>query len=331
VRVSLAILFVWLLILIHHCCPSIRHSSVSLLRPSILAAMSRPLHAQHTPFKAAPTPLGQARKWSGVPHGRVRASELTLKDGRTHYPFAGHLRNIQEDIQYHKHQKWGFLIYRCDYASDELWNKFLSNLQTMLDFSLTLPVYKAENLREPLEMTLIDDNEKLDGASIEQVRDIFTEWVRSDEARLEMGEGAPCGAFTYPRYTYCVHVDADVLDSTVNRAPQPPEHDDRQIAYVNLLQLRFEDFAEGMTHMQCFIHNFRRTVGDSIEDDDDDSEWDDIEEDEDVVKVPLSYLGPESYDNLYDHFVWERYFKYRREDDVSYGSGALNPHDFYPK
>jgi hypothetical protein len=31
------------------------------------------------------------------------------------------------------------------------------------------------------------------------------------------------------------------------------------------------------------------------------------DENEDAVKVPLGYLGPEAYDDLYSHFVWERY------------------------
>jgi hypothetical protein len=67
--------------------------------------------------------------------------------------------------------------------------------------------------------------------------------VGSDEARAEIND-EPCGAFTYPRHTYCVHVDADVLDSVINRAPQLPSWDPRKIAYVNLVQLRHEDFAE---------------------------------------------------------------------------------------
>jgi hypothetical protein len=51
---------------------------------------------------------------------------------------------------------------------------------------------------------------------------------------------------------------------------------------VNLVRLRVEDLAEGMNAMECWKHNLM--------------EWEHVEEDEDedVVKVPLRYLGPEA-------------------------------------
>jgi hypothetical protein len=253
--------------------------------------------------------------YSGVPHGSILRDEHIQRDGRTYYPYAGPLRNLKEDIEYHKHICWGFLIYRCDYASDELWEKFMSNLRIKVAKSLS--VFQAEDLKGKAEMTPKEDKERLDGATVEQVREMFKDWVQSDEARSEMGVGAPCGAFNSPRYTYCVHVDADVLESVVNRAPQPPERDRRQIGYVNLVQLRFEDFAE---EAQLALHD---------SDSDDSDDFEDIQEDENYVKVPFTYLGAETYDKLYDLDTFERFVTYRRDDGVSYGNGALNPHDIY--
>jgi hypothetical protein len=59
-------------------------------------------------------------QYSGVPHGSIPGSELIEKNGRTYYPFAGPLRDIKEDIQYHKHRCWGLVVYRCDYTSDHV-------------------------------------------------------------------------------------------------------------------------------------------------------------------------------------------------------------------
>jgi hypothetical protein len=261
---------------------------------------------------------------SRVPHGRIPYEVFVVKDGTTYYPFSGPLKHIREDIQYHKHKKWGFLIYRCDYASDEAWAKFLSNLNWEMEEGLK--ILKAEDLRDTMEMTPKEDKEALDGATVDQVRNAFTEWVRSDEARAEINDG-PCGAFTYPRHTYCVHVDAGVLNSVVNRAPQPPSWDRRKIAYVNLVQLRHKDFAETLGLP------VQETTNDDEEDEEDEEIDGDINgsehEDEHFVKVPLSYLGPESYNQLYSQFTFERFVQYQRSDNVSFGGGGVNSEDMY--
>jgi hypothetical protein len=265
-------------------------------------------------------------QYSGIPHGSIPRDEHIERDGKIYYPISGPLRNIKEDVHYHKHKPWGFLIYRCDYTSDDLWEKFMSNLR--YDVEEWLLTIKAHDLKDALEMTPVENKKTLDGATVDQVRDLFKDWVKSDEARNEMGQGAPCGAFKSPRYTYCVHVDVDVMDSVVNRAPQPPIYDTREIGYVNMVQLRFEDFVEEARSASIYWKMYWRIGrGNSTEESDD--EWEDVEEDEDFVKVPLGYLGAEAYNKLYDPFTWERYLTYRREDDVSYGGGALNPHGFF--
>lgn len=43
-----------------------------------------------------------------------------------------------------------------------------------------------------------------------------------------------------PRYYFCIHVDADSLDSVVNRGPSPEEHDFGKIGYVSLLDVNFK-------------------------------------------------------------------------------------------
>ncbi|KAH7078754.1 hypothetical protein BKA63DRAFT_250604 [Paraphoma chrysanthemicola] len=141
------------------------------------------------------------------------------------------LGKIRRSIHSHKYDKWGFLLYRCDYSSDDLWAKFLAALQHEVDDGLRC--YDAEDLRSSLDMTPKEDKDLLDGATVERVRDIFTAWLGSDEAKAEFGGSTP-------RYMYCVHVGSDVLDSVVNRAPKLPQPEAWQEAYVNLVRPRIE-------------------------------------------------------------------------------------------
>jgi hypothetical protein len=50
---------------------------------------------------------------------------------------------------------------------------------------------------------------------------------------------------------------------------------------------------------------------------------------ESFVKVPLSYLGPEHYNELYNQSTFEQFVQYRRSDNVSFGGGGVNPEDMY--
>jgi hypothetical protein len=206
-------------------------------------------------------------------------------------------------IQQDRHKKWGFLIYRCDYSSDELWNKFLSNVRHKTEQHLK--TLKAEDLRDTLEMTVKEDRQTLDGATADQVRNIFNQWVQSDEAKAENNNTPYEALFQFPRYKYCVYVDADAIDSVVRRAPQPPEFDFDEIGYVNLVRLVHEDYIEGISGNL--------------------SDYDDYEDDEEDftkmndVKVPLCYTYAESYGSLDNDATWTRYVQNRREDDVSCG------------
>lgn len=82
-----------------------------------------------------------------------------------------------------------------------------------------LDFYKVVDLEASLDLTVKQDRDTLDGASVDQVRDIFTSWVQGEEAKEELCDAPSEGPFSYVSYTYCVHVDADVIDSVVNRVP----------------------------------------------------------------------------------------------------------------
>jgi hypothetical protein len=222
------------------------------------------------------------------------------KEKKQEHPFAGPLGTIRRTIHENKHTKWGLLIYRCDYTSNDAWARFVSNVRHEMDAGLE--ACKATDLRDSLEVTVQEDRATLDGATIDQVRNLFKEWVQSDEAKAE-NNNEPYADFQFPRYTYCVHVDADALDSVVNRAPQPPEFDMHQVAYVNLVQLDHGDPREYQGPFKVKIDQAITFHGDGG--------------DVKSVKVPLSYIGPESYSPLYSLGTYQRYWMYQREDGVS--------------
>jgi hypothetical protein len=61
----------------------------------------------------------------------------------------------------------------------------MSNMRDTIENGLT--VNKAEDLKDTLELTVREDKENFDGATVEQVREMFKDWVQSDEAKSEMG------------------------------------------------------------------------------------------------------------------------------------------------
>lgn len=109
---------------------------------------------------------------------------------------------------------WGFVIYRCDYSDDALFDRFIAYLREQAERhhrdrqqDRTTGLY--------LRWDIIQDREALDGATKDQVRQRFVEWrdglsVERDGA----GADADHRITPYlPRFEYCMHVGRDSLDS----------------------------------------------------------------------------------------------------------------------
>jgi hypothetical protein len=196
------------------------------------------------------------------------------------------LNTIRASLHTHHLPKWGLLIYRCDYRSDATWDSFMATLHWNVTDALSL--LKATDLAASLDMRVRSDLSALDCASVDRVRDAFKAWVDSTEAKEE-SKDAPLdwGGADYPRYTYCVHVDADAVDSVVRRAPQPPRLDGEKVGYVSLVRLDMREITDGG--------------------EDGEEEKKDDGGDENVVRAPVSRLfGPETYGELYDLAAFDR-------------------------
>ncbi|EAS35440.3 uncharacterized protein CIMG_00794 [Coccidioides immitis RS] len=149
-------------------------------------------------------------------------------------------KQIRHLLDRKKHTKWGFVIYRCTYEDDAAWETLLSILKERTHGHLKRE--DSLDLEDKLEWTVIEDKEKLDGANVGTVGDMFLNWVESEEAKHEqlmhagepeMQPGSMLGIT--PRYLCCVHVGAESLNSVVNLAPRPPEPDLWHTAYVNMI------------------------------------------------------------------------------------------------
>ncbi|KAI8943079.1 hypothetical protein NX059_001111 [Plenodomus lindquistii] len=189
---------------------------------------------------------------------------------------------IRASLQSHYLPKWGFLIYRCDYRSDAAWDSFMGTLHWNVNRALS--ILKATDLAASLDLRVQSDQSALDGASVDRVRDLFEAWVNSAEAKEET-KHAPLdwGGADYPRYMYCVHVDADAVDSVVKLAPQPPKWDREKVGWVNLVRRDLRRFTDRGVHA--------------------DEEEEEEEDDEDGGNVfralAANVFGPETYGQLY--------------------------------
>jgi hypothetical protein len=115
-----------------------------------------------------------------------------------------------------KHDKWGFVIYRCTYQDDAAWDCFkqivLERTQEEMQESDTPEV------ADKLEWTFVEDRAALDGASRSQLRERFKQWAaqaivtEQPRAKAEI-EHVP--TFGIPRYNYFVQVDEEALQSVL--------------------------------------------------------------------------------------------------------------------
>lgn len=129
-------------------------------------------------------------------------------------------------------ERWGLPIIRCTYASQEWWDAFL--LQMMLDIEEEYLRYESRDvLRKSLQCPVVEDRARLDGATWEQARTKFDEWIVEDMAAHPLEdppktiptrvfnkpeERAAFDIMRSPYWSFCIFVDeaslSSVLDTT---------------------------------------------------------------------------------------------------------------------
>lgn len=138
---------------------------------------------------------------------------------------------------------WGFIIYRCDYTDDALFERFIANLRSHAKN------YHQRNKQDRttglyLRWTIVQDRETLDGATKDNVRQRFVEW-RDGLSVDRDGPGADHRVTPYlPRFAYCVHVGKDSLDSL--RACEGALESEQAVPPVFFALVRAERGLEGL-------------------------------------------------------------------------------------
>ena len=143
--------------------------------------------------------------------------------------------NLAQQLQVYRRaglNTWGFVVYRCTYASDSAWQQFLEVLNARVRDSLR--AYSHPDLYHTLSWTIQSDFQVLGGASKDVVREHFKGWVEREITDMQVDPG-DLNVRHFPRFRYCLHVDDEVLKSVVWDAPQPPSPDLRGVGYVNFI------------------------------------------------------------------------------------------------
>ncbi|KAF2678798.1 hypothetical protein K458DRAFT_435478 [Lentithecium fluviatile CBS 122367] len=125
--------------------------------------------------------------------------------------------------------KWGFVVYRCTYASDTAWKNFMEHLNKRV--MLTLQRDGNEDLFERLDWCVQEDP-TLEDVSEREVRARFKTWIaESGEEDDWLGS---------PRFAACVMVEEDHVES-VAKGPPPEVFDVHGEGHVTLVSLDEEE------------------------------------------------------------------------------------------
>ncbi|KAK0510214.1 hypothetical protein JMJ35_007608 [Cladonia borealis] len=171
--------------------------------------------------------------------------------------------NIERYLHEDSHTKWGFIIYRCTYASDADWAVFMDRLRYRT--SSALETYNGLDMLDSLlPFTVIEDRQAFDNATAATVRDHFKRWVAS-APQEEQSQNASAGLSQ--RYRYCVQVDKMALEAVIRDAPAPPAVDASRKGWVNLVWrdwVPIDEEGEGEEPLEGNVEGWMRVAYQSV-------------------------------------------------------------------
>lgn len=123
---------------------------------------------------------------------------------------------IREELEILKHDKWGWVIYRCTYGDDEAWARFQEIVNERSRREMAQSGVPPE-VANGLEWTFVSDQSTLDGISRDQLRQRFRAW-RTEAMKREQPRATDetIEPDTVRRYRYFVQVDEESLRSVVD-------------------------------------------------------------------------------------------------------------------
>ncbi|KAI7483805.1 hypothetical protein KC351_g4901 [Hortaea werneckii] len=145
-------------------------------------------------------------------------------------------RIVLNTLEHMKHDKWGFVIYRCTYRDDAAWDRFkhivFENTRKEMQAS------DAPQLADKLEWTFVEDRTALDGASRVELRKRFNQWAAQaypTEQPRAQAQSQEAPTFGIPRYNYFIQVDEEALQSVL----AAPKNDPSGVGFVNFVDARW--------------------------------------------------------------------------------------------
>jgi hypothetical protein len=145
---------------------------------------------------------------------------------------------IVHGLQKYNISRWGFVIFRCTYGSQDKWDRFLAQLQRHAQDRIQYEPGATDSLYSNMEWTVIEDAATLDGVDILHTSRRFREWVTEGPGVREMEGSKFTAQWHYsPRYSYFLHVDEETLESVVDeeKAGQPGGYFCRVVKPNNVL------------------------------------------------------------------------------------------------
>jgi hypothetical protein len=132
-------------------------------------------------------------------------------------------RQILADVRERRQESWGWVVYRTTYKSDPAFGKAISIINSWIKREVyqdmhTMGLQDADptpnnELWACHRLTIMEDPERLNGASIRDVRSHFESWVEGQGMRDR-----------WNKYRVCMMIDDEVLELLVNEVPLAEEH-----------------------------------------------------------------------------------------------------------
>ncbi|RYP85138.1 hypothetical protein DL769_001042 [Monosporascus sp. CRB-8-3] len=139
---------------------------------------------------------------------------MTLSDVPDDWIYNGPMGDTIRYMRETGFHEWGFVIYRCVYGDDDIWNRYIAALKEDVHEDLD---YNGRDLllEQYAQWAVVEDKDALDGAPKSRVRQRFVEWRNQHSVSRGVSPvPLPTDASNrLPRFTYCLYVDQKCLDT----------------------------------------------------------------------------------------------------------------------
>lgn len=125
-------------------------------------------------------------------------------------------RIFYDHVKKYQVSKWGWVFYRTCYdeGTDEKWDKLKNSIQNELQYSIAKS--DTPELLTSLDWKFLEDKEALEGATVEQLRQIFKTWVTETKSIENPYNIHMPGSVNMARYSFFIRVDQKAMDSMID-------------------------------------------------------------------------------------------------------------------